>query len=103
MPSSPAIEATATGVRLHLLVQPRASITGIAGIHGDRIKIRLASPPVEGAANEALVSFLAKTLGTSRSAIEITAGKSGRRKTVVVTGVLVAVAQRLLGKPRTSV
>ena len=77
-------DATATGCLLRVIVVPRASRTGIAGEHGDALKIRLAAPPVDGAANEELIAFLAKRLGIRRAAISIRAGATSRRKTVAV-------------------
>lgn len=75
------------GVRLQLHIQPRASKTEIAGVHGDALKIRLAAPPVDGVANEALVKFLAARLGVAPSAVMLTAGMSGRRKLIEARGV----------------
>lgn len=71
---------------LDLYVQPRAARDEVAGLHGDRIKVRLAAAPVENKANAALVEFLAGEFGAPKKAVEITAGHSGRRKTVVVYG-----------------
>jgi uncharacterized protein (TIGR00251 family) len=73
--------------RLTVWVQPRASRTEVAGKHGDLIKIRLAAPPVDGAANEELVRFVAEKLGVAKSAVRLVAGHNGRRKTLEVTGV----------------
>ena len=81
------IVGTATGIRLRLHVQPRASRTEIAGPHGDALKIRLAAPPVDGAANEALVRFLAERLGVSRTAIRLESGANRRAKVVAVDGI----------------
>jgi uncharacterized protein len=67
-------------------VQPRASRTGLAGQHGDALKVRLAAPPVDGAANEALVRFLAELLGVPRSAVRLERGTTGRSKLVAVDG-----------------
>ena len=75
-----------TQTRFTVWVQPRASRTEIAGRHGDDIKIRLAAPPVDGAANEALIRFLAEKLGVPRSAVSIVGGLSGRLKRVRVEG-----------------
>ena len=72
--------------RVVLHVQPRAKRTEVAGRHGDAIKVRLASPPVDGAANEELVRFLAEQLGIARSAVRIAAGAASRRKTVEIDG-----------------
>lgn len=74
-------------VRFAVHAQPRASRTELAGLHGDAIRIRLAAPPVEGAANAELVSFLAKLLGVPRSAVRVVTGQRGRRKTVQVAGI----------------
>jgi len=82
--------------RLTIQVQPRASRTEVVGLHGDAIKIRVAAPPVDGAANEALVRFLAERLGVPRSAVTITAGHGSRRKVVSVEGITAPeAAQRL--------
>ena len=81
------IVATATGVRLPIRVQPRASANEIVGVHGDALKIRLTAPPVEGAANEALVDFLAKSLGITRRDVTLVAGSSSRSKIVELTGI----------------
>lgn len=72
------------GWLLDLLVQPRAARTELAGLHDGRLKLRLTAPPVEGAANTALVGFLADRLGLPRSALRVASGSSGRRKTVSI-------------------
>ncbi len=92
----PPISPTPDGIRLTIQVQPRAAATDLAGLHGDALKIRVSAPPVDGAANEALVRFLADVLGVPRSAVTIAHGLSGRRKIVSVTGVGVAEAARRL-------
>jgi uncharacterized protein (TIGR00251 family) len=73
--------------RLDVHVQPRAKRTEVVGWYGDAVKIRLAAPPVDGAANEELVAFLADELGVTRSSVEIIAGRTSRRKRVAVDGV----------------
>jgi uncharacterized protein len=90
------VTATSTGVRIAILVQPRASRTELAGLHGEALKVRLAAPPVDGAANEALIRFLAQTLNVPRTAVMISSGLSGRRKHVVVSGLGLAEVARLL-------
>ena len=90
------IVATATGVRLAIRVQPRASANAVAGIHGDALRIRLTAPPVEGAANAALVDFLAKCLGITRRDVTIVAGSSSRSKIVELTGITEDRVRRLL-------
>ena len=82
-------------VRLSVHVQPRASRSEIAGLHGDALKVRLAAPPVDGAANEALVELLADALAVPRRAVRIRAGQSSRAKIVEIDGVTEADVQRL--------
>jgi uncharacterized protein (TIGR00251 family) len=84
-------------VRLRIHVQPRASRTEIAGLHGDALKVRIAAPPAEGAANEALVRFLADRLGVPRGAVRLEAGRAARAKIVRVLGIPAAEAARRLG------
>jgi uncharacterized protein (TIGR00251 family) len=91
------LAATPDGVRLRLRIQPRASRSEVVGLHGETIRIRLAAPPVDGAANEEMVRHLAEVLGVPRRAVEITAGHAGRLKTVTVAGVELAAAARALG------
>ncbi len=81
------MQPTATGVRVSIRVQPRASSNGIAGIHGDALKVRLTAPPVNGAANEALVDFLAGTFGIPARSVTIVAGSSSRSKIVELMGI----------------
>jgi uncharacterized protein (TIGR00251 family) len=75
-----------TSIRLSVYVQPRASRTGIVGMHHGFLKIRLAAPPVDGAANSALVAFIADELGLARSCVRIVSGSTGRRKIVEIDG-----------------
>ncbi len=82
--------------RLVVHVVPRARRTETAGVHGDAIRVRLAAPPVDGAANAELVRFVAKRLGVARGAVRIAAGSRGRRKTVVIDGVPAEPARRAL-------
>ena len=75
------------GVVLSLHVQPGAKRTETAGLHGEALKIRLAAPPVDGRANDALIAFLAKTLGVPKANVDVVAGQSSRAKRVRVAGV----------------
>jgi hypothetical protein len=77
-------------------VVPRSAASAVAGRHGDAVKIRLAAPPVDGAANDELVRFLAERLAVPRGAIAIAAGRSSRRKSVTITGMETTEALRLL-------
>ncbi len=84
------------GVVLPVLIQPRASRNEIAEVSGGRLKIRLTAPPVEGLANEALVVFLAKRLKVAKSRLRIIKGQKTRRKDVLIEGLGVGEAKRLL-------
>jgi uncharacterized protein (TIGR00251 family) len=90
------ITPTADGVRLRIRVQPSASRSEVAGRYGDAIRVRLASPPVDGKANEALARLLSELLAVPRRAVSLCAGGGSRSKVVEVVGVDVATATRLL-------
>lgn len=83
-------------LRFAVRVQPRASRAAIEGLHGDALRVRVTAPPVDGAANEAVVALLAEALGVPRSAVRVVAGASGRRKVVEVSG---AAAEALASLP----
>jgi uncharacterized protein (TIGR00251 family) len=74
------------GVILTVQVVPRSSRNEIVGIHGDALRIRLQAPPVDGAANAALIAFLAETLGVRQRQVQILSGHTSRRKSVLVSG-----------------
>ena len=65
---------------LKVRVVPRAARTEFAGRLGDAVRVRLTAPPVEGAANAALVDYVAKALGVRRSEVSIVSGEKGREK-----------------------
>ena len=67
-------------VTFKIRVQPRAAQSAIAGVHGDAVKVRIASPPVDGKANEEVRQFFARLLDVPKSAVEILAGESTRDK-----------------------
>ncbi len=87
-------------VRFAVRVQPRASRSEIAGIHGDALKVRLSAAPVDGAANVALVELLADALGVSRHAVRIVASATSRGKVVEVDGANVENIRRLARESR---
>jgi len=74
-------------VRFGVRVQPRASRSELAGEYGDALRVRLSAPPVDGAANDELVNFLASIFAVSRRAITILAGESSRSKLVEIEGI----------------
>jgi uncharacterized protein (TIGR00251 family) len=76
-----------SSVRINVYVQPRAARTVVAGEHDGAIKIRLAAPPVDGAANAALVEFIAERLDIARSRVRVAAGHTSRRKVIEIDGV----------------
>jgi len=91
------VSETAEGVTLAVKVVPRAVRNEVVGWEGDALKVRLKAPPVEGRANEALIGFLAKTLGVARSQVEIVRGDTSRHKRVRVRGVSASSVWRALG------
>ena len=80
------ISATSAGARLTVRVMPRASRTAIEGIRDGRLLIRVTAPPVDDAANEAVVAVLARALTLPPRAIRIVSGTSGRNKTIEIAG-----------------
>lgn len=85
--------------RIALHVQPGASRTEVAGVVEGCLKLRVAAPPIEGRANEAIVRWVADRLDLPRSRVSIAGGERGRRKRVEVTATWTAaeVARRLAG------
>ena len=99
-PSAPWLEAIGPDrVALRIKVQPGASRTEVAEVLGDRLKVRVQAPPVEGAANAALLKWLAKALGVSKGKVRLAQGERSRDKTVEVTGVDAKTARRVLEAP----
>lgn len=80
------LETYADGVRLHLHVQPNGKRAEVLGRHGDALKVRIDAPPVDGAANEALLDFVATLLGMPRSNLALVKGTRSRHKVVMVSG-----------------
>ncbi len=72
------------GVTLALHIQPGAKKTELVGEHGDRLKIKIKAPPVEGEANLYLIEFLAKLLKVPKSKVHLLSGESSRQKLVLV-------------------
>ena len=95
--SSPISAVTPKRLHLRLRVQPRASRTELAGVQGDALRVRVSAPPVDGAANEALVRFLAEVLRVRPSAIRLITGETSRSKVVAIEGMQLEQAASLLG------
>ncbi len=83
-------------VRFAVHVQPRAARSEISGVRGDDLRVRLTAPPVEGAANAALVVLLADALGVPKRSVRIVSGESSRAKVVEIDGVDAAAVRRLV-------
>jgi uncharacterized protein len=81
------LKAVPAGVEVLVLVQPRASRTRVMGEHDGRLKIALAAPPVDGAANAELIEFFGSLLGLRKADVELLDGATGRRKRLLLRGV----------------
>ncbi len=88
------------GVTLAVRAQPGAKKTSIVGIYGEgtaaQLKIAVQAPPIEGRANSALITFLAKVFDIPKSSVELISGELSRSKVFLVHGVTLAQAQQLL-------
>ena len=95
----PACRRDGADLVLDVRVQPRASRSEVAGLHGERLRIRLQAPPVDGKANAALVEFVAGLFGIPRARVTIEHGLTGRDKRLRLQGVpsLPAPLESLLG------
>jgi len=85
-----------TSATLSLRIQPRASKNEAVALEDGGIKIRLTAPPVDGAANEALVKFFSDALSIAKSRVEIVSGHTSREKVVRIEGIGEEDARRLL-------
>ncbi|MCC6683238.1 MAG: YggU family protein [Phycisphaeraceae bacterium] len=91
------LEASENGILLHVKVVPGASRSSVAGVLGDRLKLRVAAPPEDGKANAAVVDLLSAVLGVPARDIELIAGHSRPQKTLRITGLNVAMLRDRLG------
>jgi uncharacterized protein len=91
------LQTRGDAVRIRVRVQPRASRTEVAGEHGDALKIRVSSPPVDGAANDELERFIAKKLGVAATRVRVISGATARSKVVEVSGIEETEVERVLG------
>ncbi|HRI39222.1 MAG TPA: DUF167 domain-containing protein [Nitrospira sp.] len=87
------------GVLLTVHTQPNASRTECVGVHGDAIKIRVAARPIQGAANEELVRFIADRCSLARTQVQILGGAETRRKRLCVQGVTAEILMARLLPP----
>jgi uncharacterized protein (TIGR00251 family) len=86
------------GVLLSIKVQPRASSNEIGELLGNELRVKVTAPPVDAAANEALIRLLAETLDCSRSQVELVRGHTSRHKVVKVFGLSEEVARAKLSR-----
>lgn len=86
-PCPPYLREKVDGLTLKAYVQPRARVTELVGEYAGQLKIRIAAPPVDSAANEALIAFLAKRLKIPKSRVQLRHGASGRQKTLFLEGI----------------
>ena len=92
----PYLRVQTDGVYLAIKLQPRASRNEIEGPLGDELRVRVTAPPVDAAANEALLRLLADTLGCPRGGVQLVRGQTSRHKTVCLRGIsAAAVAEKL--------
>ena len=92
----PFLTDTPAGAVLNLRIIPRAHKNAIQGELGDALKIRLCAPPVEGAANSALIEFLSDTFSLPRARVQLLAGATSRNKRVLLSGLSSSAVQNLL-------
>ena len=81
---------TKAGIVVRLHVQPRARRCEVAGVHDGALKVKVTAPPVEDAANRAVIEFLSKSLGVSKSSLQILAGGKSRGKVLQISGLSLA-------------
>ena len=96
MPPATFLRETAGGTLLAVKLQPRASKNEIGEPLGDELKIKVTAPPVDAAANQALVELLAETLGCSRGKVELIRGQTSRHKTLRLHGFTVETVRKKL-------
>ncbi len=92
----PQDKAVQDSALLVVRIQPRASKNEVIPMEGGALKIRLTAPPVDGAANEALVRFLSEVLGIAKTRVEIVSGQTSREKRIRIGGMSEAEVRRLL-------
>jgi len=96
------LASDATAVLITVRVIPRAGKSGVAGMRGNALLVRLHAPPVDGAANDELIEVIARTLAVPKRAVSIAAGEHSRQKCVRVSGIdaATAAARLVSAQPR---
>ena len=88
---------TPRGVMLNVRAQPRSSRSGIDGVIGDALKVRIRSAPVDGKANRELVETLAEAFDLPKSAVEFASGETSKTKRILIRGVTLAQVEKVCG------
>lgn len=94
----PFLQEQDSAVILYLYIQTRASVTKFNGIHGQELKLSLTAPPVDGKANKALITFLARFFGVSKASISLIKGKQSRHKVCRIEDLRIEEAGRMIGQ-----
>ena len=100
MPASdslPKASERAGVLTIDIVVTPRASRPGLGPVVGDRLRVAVSSPPVDGKANQAVIETFADALGVPRAAVKIVRGETGRRKTLQISGTSLSAVMAALG------
>lgn len=92
----PFLREHSTGVFLSVKAQPRAAMDEIADAIGSELKIKITAPPVDSAANEALIRFIARELGCARNSVRLVRGNTSRHKVFFIDGITVEEAESRL-------
>ncbi|MEY4615792.1 MAG: hypothetical protein RJB66_752 [Pseudomonadota bacterium] len=96
------IRSDKKGCIIDVHAQPQARKNEVVGLHNDRLKVKIKSPPVDGKANECLTEFVAELLNLNRSAVELIKGETSRQKQLLIHGMSPETAEALLFKRTTS-
>jgi uncharacterized protein (TIGR00251 family) len=92
------IRSTPDGIHIEVRVIPRARTTSLTSFRDEQLVVRVAAPPVEGAANQALTRYLADVLGLPRRAVQIVSGAAASRKRLAITGLSPAAFRQRIEK-----
>lgn len=95
--SPPLLQDTPEGLRLALKVVPGSRKDQVAGLLGDRLKVRVSAPPEDGKANRAVCALLAQALGVTERDVSIVAGQTHPEKVALITRLSAADAKARLG------
>ena len=90
------LSETPEGVILNVRAQPRSSRSGIDGLLGDAVKVRIRCAPVDGKANRELIETLAEAFGLSKSAVVFKSGETSKTKRILLRGITVEQVESLL-------